>query len=118
HGDLLGVGVDRVGALAVQEGLGVVGGGGAPVAVDAGLVLDGGGGLLQVLPGLGGLDAGLLEELLVVDEGEGVGGERDTVGLALVLGLLDQVGLELVLLGEGLGAVQRQEEALLGEGGG
>ncbi|CAM5653637.1 hypothetical protein STENM327S_03962 [Streptomyces tendae] len=53
----------------------------------------------------GGLDAGLLEEFLVVDEGEGVGDQRDAVGLALVLGLLDQAGLELVLLGEGLGAV-------------
>src|SRR5690606_16333564 len=104
-GDLLGVGVDRVGALAVGERLGVVGLGGAPVAVDAGLVLDGGGGLLQVIPGLGSLDAGLLEEFLVVDEGQGVRGEGDAVGLALVLGLLDQVRLELVLVGEGLGAV-------------
>ena len=118
-GDLLGGGVDGVGALAVQERLREVAPGWSPSsrrrrsssltvaasAFSSSQVLG-----ASVMPAF-------CEQRLVVDQGQGVGDQRHAVGLALVLGLGDQVGLELVLVGQGLGAVQRQEVALLGEGG-
>lgn len=111
-------GVDHVAARAVeigQEPVGVVTaqieGGGAGLGLD----LLGGGG--QFGEGLGDLDAGVLEELLVVEEAEGVDDLGCGVGLALELGGADGLWEVVVGLVEGGGAVERGEVAEVGEVG-
>ncbi len=116
--DDLVAGVDHVAALAVevgQEPVGVVAaqveGGGAGLGLD---LLRGGG---QLGERLGHRDARVLEDLLVVEEPEGVDDLRRGVGLALELRAAERLREVVVGLVEGGGAVQRGEVAEVGEVG-
>ena len=108
--------VDQVAALAVDERQQEVPAGVDEQAVLAGLLLDRLRGGLHLGPGLRGRgDAGVGEDLLVVEQGQRVGDLGHAVGLAVELVRRHGRGEEVGLVGQQLGAVEAVEVAERGE---
>ncbi len=117
--DALALGVDQVAALAVEEGQEPVRVVAAQVEAGlAGLVLDLLRDGLQLVDGRGHLDAGVLEDLLVVEEAHRVDDLRHRVRLAVVLGTGRGLRQEVLVVLERGGAVQRCQVAEVRELGG